>query len=119
MSQKQDELISTLEKTTNLTVLELQEIRNNREDYMGNPHVREIIELSGRFTEIQEDLGELDTLRARKNFESYEKYMAVHTNAIALTGIRAKLALLERKLPENLSEEAEYFVKKYLLRTQE
>lgn len=106
---------SALEKFTRLTKEEIGKIMGNLQQYSTMEPVSELLSLVEKMVKTDAEMRRLNSEFARLNYASYEKYMAVHVNAIAIRGINTRIGLMNRKIPLEIEEEISYITSRYLL----
>lgn len=104
-----------LKQELTLSREELEELENNYAEY--RELAENLVEEIMAFRRLKRESGDLDARSARLNYENYETFMAIHTNAIAISGIRAALKLKRKEVPDGLQDEVEDILSKYLLIT--
>ncbi len=115
MNQNEDELVSSLRRLTSLNREELADLSVNYKDYIENGTFNELLELANEYQKLESDLSRLNSEFARINYDSYEKYMGVHVNAIVISGMKRQIELMGRKIPDKVLDEIEEILEKYLM----
>ncbi len=113
MDSEKRRIIDLLRKNLVFTGKDLEEISDNFEQY--REELQDLCSQINSHNLITEELSQLSSRSARLNYENYETYMAVHTNAIKISGSRAALRISGQKLSPDLDEEIEELLGKYLM----
>lgn len=94
---------------------DVQEIISNFDHY--GPVIDELKKVSEEYGEKTSAMTSLNSQYARLNYEIYEKFMAVHVNAIKISSKKSEVSLLGLTTPRHLAEKVETILEKYLLIT--
>lgn len=63
---------------------------------------------------LKGELSRLSSEEARLNYESYETYMSVHANSIAISGHRGAIRISGQNLSRDIESEIEELLSKYI-----
>lgn len=113
MASEVDRAIEFLRKNLRLESNDIEEIRSNFLDYSE--------EISGLMMEFRnykkagEELGNLNSQAARLNYELYEKFMAVHTNSIRISGSRSALKIAGKRFSKDVEKTIGELLARYLM----
>ena len=113
MASEVERAIEFLRKNLRLESSDIEEIRDNFQDY-----AEEIYGLIAEFRNYKkagEELGNLNSQAARLNYEMYEKFMAVHTNSIRISGSRSALKISGQKFSKDVEKTIEELLARYLM----
>lgn len=105
--------LKAISKAVSITPGEMAELRSNFELY--SEEIKDLLREMAEYNKVKEELGQLNSRSARLNYENYETYMAVHTNSIKISGSRAALKLGGLTLSEEIENEIEDLLSKYLM----
>lgn len=115
MNRETEEFVSKISRIVNLTSSELEDISRNPLPYMRSSEIMELLEADSEYRSIRIEVSRLDTALAKRNYENYEAFEAARNNAIILGGLRAKLRLMKKDVPENLTAEVDRLISRYLM----
>lgn len=96
-----------------LTAKEWAELEKNSTEY--SETVDQLLKEIEHSNRLRNQNSRLDTRSAALNYEIYETYMAIHTNAIKISGQRALFKLKDLELLGDLKKEVDDLLEKYLI----
>lgn len=113
MDSEKAKIIDLLRKNLVFKGQELDEISDNFDLY--REELKKLCKEIDAHNRTTEELSKLSSKSARLNYENYETYMAVHTNAIKISGSRAALKIAGQRLTSELEKEIDDLLDKYLM----
>ncbi len=113
MASEVDRAIGFLKKNLRLESSDIEEIRANFQDY--SEEITNLMVEFRNYKKAGEELGNLNSQAARLNYELYEKFMAVHTNSIRISGSRSALRIAGQKFSKDVEKTIEELLARYLM----
>ncbi len=107
------EIVAELCRHLNLSPEEIKEIRDNFSLY--EVAIDGLLKVASIHASLKWELSRLSSEEARINYESYETFMAVHSNSVAISGNRGAIRLSGQSLSSDIESEIEELLAKYLL----
>lgn len=113
MASDIDKAIGFLSKNLRLEGDDIEEIRAKFPDY--SKEITDLMEEFRNYKRAGQELGNLNSQAARLNYELYEKFMAVHTNSIRISGSRSALRISGQTFSKEIEKTIEELLAKYLM----
>ena len=108
-----NKILGELARHLNLSPEEIKEIRDNFPLY--EVAIDGLLKLASINASLKGELSRLSSEEARINYESYETFMAVHSNSVAISGNRGAIRLRGQNLSSHIESEIDELLARYLL----
>ena len=108
-----NKILGELARHLNLSPEEIKEIRDNFPLY--EVAIDGLLKVASINASLKGELSRLSSEEARINYESYETFMAVHSNSVAISGNRGAIRLRGQDLSSDIESEIDELLARYLL----
>ncbi len=113
MDSERIRVLELIKNNLNLNSHEFKEITENFDAY--DAEIADLAREIEEYKKIALEMGKLSSLSARLNYETYETYMAVHTNTIKISGEKAVIKISGQELSKEVKSEIDDLMEKYLM----